>query len=111
MMDGHRVRCLMCHTEHYAEDVKPTISPKIVIAFCPKCGRDRTSRELADDAPVIPLPAPVEEEDEDHVQRAYREWRGTPDGAAVVARIRRRALEIKARGFRRYGIKALAEVV
>lgn len=110
MMDGHRVRCLMCHTEHYAEDVQPTISPKVVIALCPKCVRARPSRALVDDAPPY-VPPPVPEEDEDHVQRVYREWRGTPDGAAVVARIRRRALEIKARGFRRYGIQALAEVV
>jgi hypothetical protein len=50
-------------------------------------------------------------ETEDRIQAAYRDWRGTPDGLAVVAAVRRRALELRRRGWRRYGIQALAEVV
>lgn len=53
----------------------------------------------------------VAEDVEDRVQRAYREWRKTSDGAAVVAAIRRRAIELRRRGWSRYGIQALAEVV
>lgn len=55
--------------------------------------------------------AEVELDDEDRIQRAYREWRRTSDGAAVVAAIRRRAIELRRRGWSRYGIQALAEVV
>jgi len=50
-------------------------------------------------------------DEEDRIQAAYREWRATPDGLAAVTAIRRRALELRRRGWRHYGIQALAEVV
>lgn len=75
--------------------------------------------DLAADAAVLeealaPLVEPYDrmvDEAEDRVQRAYLEWRKTSDGEAVVAAIRRRAIELRRRGWSRYGIQALAEVV
>lgn len=47
---------------------------------------------------------------DDRVERAYREWVATEDGRIVAKAIRDRALELRRRGWTRYGIQALAEV-
>lgn len=39
----------------------------------------------------------------------YADWRATGDGAAVVGYVRDRALRLRERGFRHYGISALVE--
>lgn len=67
--------------------------------------RALAERVFADDL------APADAGGDDHVQAAYLEWRRTQDGMAVVEAIRRRAVELRRRGWRRYGIQALAEVV
>jgi hypothetical protein len=128
-------RCKTCRTvsKGYAE---ATLSPSVVLAYCLECRKKTPAEDLgavevetrptkivaeaglsaneaADAFAAVAssgLPGP-DEETEDRIQAAYREWRGTPDGLAVVAAIRRRALELRRRGWRRYGIQALAEVV
>jgi hypothetical protein len=126
-------RCRTCSTTSKGYPV-PTLSPSIVLAYCVNCRKRGPAQDLGPTEVVEPTRTPdperatgngpeedteewvadvegIPQEDEDHVQAAYREWRGTPDGLAVIAAIRRRAIELRRRGWRRYGIQALAEVV
>ncbi len=43
------------------------------------------------------------------LQERYEEWRATPDGQVVYQYIRDAALRLHRRGWRHYGVKALAE--
>lgn len=132
MTEYRATRCKTCRTvsKGYAE---ATLSPSVVLAYCLECRKktpaedlgavevetrptrtavERVDEDLADQGANPDSPGAIEEAlDEDRIQAAYREWRATPDGLAVVAAVRRRALEVRRRGFRRYGIQAIAEVV
>lgn len=64
--------------------------------ICPEC------QEIGRHDPGCPFPGTL--------HQAYLRWRGTDDGKVVVDSIRKRALELRARGWSHYGIQALAEV-
>jgi hypothetical protein len=64
--------------------------------ICPEC------QEVGQHDAGCPFPG--------RLHQAYLRWRETDDGKLVVGAIRLRALELRRRGWRRYGIQALAEV-
>lgn len=126
-MSDRRYRCKVCSFENVGP-VEPTLSASVVLGYCVSCKRRTPAADLGEVAPTPPPApeavdvaaiartvfaddlAPAEAGGDDHVQAAYLEWRRTSDGMAVVEAIRRRAVELRRRGWRRYGIQALAEV-
>jgi hypothetical protein len=119
-------RCRSCQTVSKGWP-EPSLSPSVVIAYCTGCKRKMPSDDLGlatpasspvREEPALDTPEAIDDasgmgelEPDDEVQRAYRDWRATSDGQTVVDAIRRRARELRQRGWTRYGIQAIAEVV
>jgi hypothetical protein len=92
-------RCTVCGEQGL--DVTPTFSP-YGLGKC-RCG----NTQFRTDQP--PPPEYDFYADSRDIQTKYDEWRASPDGEAVYANVRERAMRLRERGWKHFGIKALWE--